>query len=66
MPYKVTIAAGLDNVVVGGRGPFTAGDVVLLTDEEFANMKPSGFGTLFAATPVAINTGDAQSGYPYT
>lgn len=49
--HTVTIAAGLDNVIVGGKGPFTAGDVVLLTDEEVAAMKPSAFEALFGADP---------------
>lgn len=64
MPYKVTIADGLDNVIVGGRGPFTAGDVVLLTDEEFAMMQPSGFATLFdGGTVTPVNTTTAS---PYS
>lgn len=61
MPYKVTIADGLDNVVVGGRGPFTAGDVVLLTDEELAAIRPGALATLFdGGTVTPVNTGSAS------
>jgi hypothetical protein len=60
VPYKVTIASGLDNVVIGGKGPFTAGDVVLLTDEEFAAIRPEGFATLFEGAPAAVNTTTAS------
>lgn len=56
MPFKVTIKAGTHNVVVGGKGPFAPGDVVLLTDEEFAAIRPSVFGSLFEGAPAAINT----------
>ena len=49
--YAVAIAAGQDNGIVGGKGPFTAGDVVLLTDEEVADMKPSAFAALFGGDP---------------
>lgn len=63
MPYKVTIKSGVTNVILGGRGPFNAGDVVLLTDEDFAGIRPETFTTLFAATPAAINTTTTS---PYT
>ncbi len=56
MPYKATIKTGLSNVIVGGRGPFTAADVVLLSDAEYAAIRPTAFSTLFAADPVAVNT----------
>lgn len=54
--YKATIAAGMDNVVVGGKGPFTAGDVVLLTDEEYAAMLPDAFATVFTANPLPLSS----------
>jgi hypothetical protein len=66
MPYKVTIKTGLKDVVIGGQGPFQGGDVVLLTDEQFAAMRPGGFAALFQATPVPVNTGDINAGYPYS
>lgn len=56
MPYKATIKTGLTNVVVGGKGPFNAGDVVLLTDEDYAAIRPAAFAVIFEATPAAINT----------
>lgn len=56
MPYKATIKTGLSNIIVGGRGPFAAGDVVLLTDEEYTAIRPSAFTTLFSADPTALNT----------
>lgn len=61
--YAVTIAAGQDNVVVGGKGPFTAGDVVLLTDEEYAMIRPGAFATLFEGDPAGVNT-TTGTGYP--
>lgn len=54
--YKATIKAGLDNVIVGGKGPFTAGDVVLLTDEEYAVIRPEAFDGLFAAHPLPLSS----------
>lgn len=60
MPYKVTIKTGLSNVIIGGNGPFTAGDVVLLTDAQYAAIRPSAFSTLFASDPTAINTTSAS------
>lgn len=54
--YKATIKTGLDNVIVGGRGPFTAGDVVLLTDEEYAAIRPEAFATLFSANPLPLSS----------
>lgn len=66
MPYKVVIASGAKNVVVGGKGPFQAGDVVLLTDEQFAAIRPEAFATLFNGTPAAIDTGNQSTGYPYS
>lgn len=57
MPFKVTIKTGLKNVVVGGRGPFQAGDVVMLTDEEFADIRPGAIASLFESAPTALNTG---------
>lgn len=63
MPYKVVIASGVKNVVVGGKGPFQAGDVVLLTDEEFAAIRPEAFATLFNGAPAAVNTTSAS---PYS
>lgn len=61
--YAVTIAAGQDNVVVGGKGPFTAGDVVLLTDEEYAMIRPGAFATLFEDAPAGVDT-TTGTGYP--
>jgi hypothetical protein len=63
MPYKVTIKTGTHNVMVGGRGPFDPGDVVLLTDEEYAAIRPTAFGSIFEAAPAALNTTTAN---PYT
>lgn len=60
--YTVTIAAGLDNVIVGGKGPFTAGDQVLLTDEEYAMIRPESFATLFDGAPA--HSGTTGTGYP--
>lgn len=61
MPYKITVKTGLSNVILGGKGPFTAGDVVLLTDEEFAAIRPSAFATLFeGGTVTPVNTATAS------
>lgn len=62
MPYKATIKTGMANVVVGGRGPFQAGDVVLLTDEEYVAIRPAAFTALFSAAPTAVDT---TTGDPY-
>ncbi len=56
MPYKVTIKTGLVDVVVGGGGPYQGGDVVLLTDEQYAPIRPGVFAAIFETTPVALNT----------
>lgn len=57
MPYKVTVKTGLSNVILGGRGPFNAGDVVMLTDEEMADIRPTSLATLFeGGTITAVNT----------
>ncbi len=60
MPYKATIKAGQANVVVGGRGPFQAGETVFLTDQEFAAMQPAVFATIFTAAPAAVNSATAS------
>lgn len=59
MPYKATIKAGLKDVVVGGRGPFQGGDIVLLTDEGYSSLNPAAFLVIFEAIPVAVS-GSAQ------
>lgn len=59
MPYKVTIKTGLKDVVVGGNGPFQGGDIVLLTDEQYAAIRPGVFTSIFEATPTALNTTSA-------
>lgn len=58
MPYKATIASGKDNVIIAGRGPYTAGDVVMLTDEEMAALKSPAalFAAIFTGAPTALNT----------
>lgn len=61
--YAVTIKTGLDNVVLGGRGPFTAGDVVLLTDQEYAAIRPGAHAMLFEDTPAGVDT-TTGTGYP--
>lgn len=63
MPFKATLKSGVDNVIIGGRGPFTAGDVVLLTDEEMASLKPAVFTGIFTGAPTALNT-TTTSPYP--
>lgn len=61
--YAVTIKTGLDNVVLGGRGPFAAGDVVLLTDQEYAAIRPDAHAMLFEDTPAGVDT-TTGAGYP--
>lgn len=58
MPFKATIASGKDNVIIGGKGPYTAGDVVMLTDEEMAAIRnPTAlFAAIFTGAPTALNT----------
>lgn len=56
MPYKVTIKTGVKDIIVGGQGPFQGGDVVLLTDEQFAAIRPGAFATIFEGDPAGINT----------
>lgn len=63
MPYKATVAVGKSNIIVGGRGPFKAGDVVMLTDAEFVQMDPAAFALIFTGAPAALNTSTA-SPYP--
>lgn len=59
MPFKATIATGLDNIIVGGNGPYTAGDTVFITDEVMASMRSglwTGLTAIFTAAPTALNT----------
>lgn len=66
MPYKATIASGKDNVIVGGNGPYTAGDVVVISDETMANLKAglwTGGTAIFTGAPTALNTA-TTSPYP--
>ena len=56
MPYKATIKTGLTNIIVGGKGPYAAGDVVLMTDEDYAALRPTVFAIIFEAAPTALNT----------
>jgi hypothetical protein len=64
MPYKVTIKTGLTNVVIGGQGPFQAGDVVMLTDEQFFTIRPTAFASLFeGGTVTGISSTATTSPY---
>jgi len=66
MPFKATIATGKDNIFVGGNGPYTAGDVVFITDEVMATLKAglwTGGTALFTGAPTAVNTA-TTSPYP--
>lgn len=66
MPFKATIATGKDNVIVGGHGPYTAGDTVFITDEEMVDMRAglwTGGTAIFTAAPAAVNT-TTSSPYP--
>ena len=54
--YKVTIKTGAKDVVVGGQGPFQGGDVVLLTDEQFAAIRPAAFATIFEGAPAGVSS----------
>ena len=64
MPYKVTIKTGLKDVVVGGNGPFQGGDVVMLTDEQFFDIRPSAFASLFeGGTVTGISSTATTSPY---
>jgi len=64
MAFKVTIKTGLSNIILGGRGPFQAGDVVILTDQEFFNIRPSAFATLFeGGTVTGISSTATTSPY---
>jgi hypothetical protein len=52
MPYTATIAPGVKDVIVGGNGPYQAGDAVTLTDAAYVAMDPAVFATVFTAPPV--------------
>lgn len=62
MPYKATVKSGVTNLIVGGRGPFDAGDVILLSDDDYIAIRPSAFASLFTGSPTAVNT---TTGDPY-
>jgi hypothetical protein len=64
MPYKVTIATGLSNVIIGGKGPYTAGDVVFLSDDDLAAIRPSALATLFTGGTVTPINSATTSPYP--
>lgn len=66
MPYKATIASGKDNIMVGGNGPYTAGDVVFIPDEVMVTLKAglwTGGTAIFTAAPSAVNSA-TTSPYP--
>lgn len=46
MSRQVTIQSGYSNVVLPDRGSYDAGDVVVLTDEEFAGLAPGIVGSV--------------------
>lgn len=54
MPYQATIKSGIQDVVVGGNGPYQAGDVVTLTDAAYAAMDPAVFASIFTGSPVLL------------
>lgn len=66
MPYKATITTGKDNIMVGGNGPYTAGDVVFITDEVMVTLKAglwTGGTAIFTGAPAAVNSA-TTSPYP--
>lgn len=50
--YQATVKGGVTNMVVAGRGPFQAGDTVVLTDAEYASLNPGVFASIFTGAPV--------------
>lgn len=66
MPFKAVIASGKDNIMVGGLGPYTAGDTVFITDTVMAQMEAglwTGGTAIFTGAPTAVNT-TTTSPYP--
>lgn len=71
MPYQVTVAAGLKDVVLPNGLRAQAGDVVTLSDAEYAMLSPTARHgtTLFSAitaTPVLNNENLSSQGIPMT
>lgn len=66
MPFKATITTGKDNIMIGGNGPYTAGDVVFITDEVMVTLKAglwTGGTAIFTGAPTAVNSA-TTSPYP--
>jgi hypothetical protein len=51
MAWSVTIKAGLKDVVLPNMLRYQAGAIVVLSDEEMAQLSPRAFANLFTAPP---------------
>lgn len=61
MSVKVTVASGKYNIVLPDGNRYQAGDTVVLTDDQWAQISQTARTTLFTGTPVAAGVTDASS-----
>jgi hypothetical protein len=56
MAWQVTIKSGLKDVVMPNGLRYQAGDIVVLSDHEVAQLSKMSFASLFTAAPLAVST----------
>lgn len=61
MSVKVTVASGQYNVVLPDGNRYQAGDTVVLTDDQWAEISAAARAVLFTGTPTTAAVTDASS-----
>lgn len=56
MPWSVTVKSGLKDVVLPDGLRYQAGDIVVLADQQVAQLSKTSFTALFTAAPAAVTT----------
>lgn len=66
MPYLVTVKAGLSNVSLPGGVIAQAGDIVLLTDDQYVQLSPTASGLFSAVSVAAAGSVPTTSVHPWS
>jgi hypothetical protein len=66
MPWQVTIAAGHSNIELPDGGHYDAGDVVTLTDDQYARLDQNAIGSVLTATQVGGQSGTSVAATDFT